>query len=150
MCVCIYMCVCVSSDETKLKLWYVSSSKNVLQLPSIFHHLPHLLAKESSLQPAVHIGQGRTGGVCVCVCVRVCVCVCVCVCMCVCVCVCAVLYSRNTSLLYLSRYFWISILYFTIYISVDFHFYFTTFCKENRYFDSDTFPLKTLLLAPKS
>uniref|UniRef100_A0AAY4BRE4 Alpha-1,3-mannosyl-glycoprotein 4-beta-N-acetylglucosaminyltransferase B n=1 Tax=Denticeps clupeoides TaxID=299321 RepID=A0AAY4BRE4_9TELE len=49
------------SDETKLKLWNVSSSKNVLQLPSVFHHLPHLLAKESSLQPAVHVGQGRTG-----------------------------------------------------------------------------------------
>uniref|UniRef100_A0A8C1X2T3 Alpha-1,3-mannosyl-glycoprotein 4-beta-N-acetylglucosaminyltransferase B n=1 Tax=Cyprinus carpio TaxID=7962 RepID=A0A8C1X2T3_CYPCA len=49
------------SDETKLKLWNVTSSKNVLQLPSIFHHLPHLLAKETSLQPAVHIGQGRTG-----------------------------------------------------------------------------------------
>uniref|UniRef100_A0A8C9R3H1 Alpha-1,3-mannosyl-glycoprotein 4-beta-N-acetylglucosaminyltransferase B n=1 Tax=Scleropages formosus TaxID=113540 RepID=A0A8C9R3H1_SCLFO len=45
----------------RLKLWNVSSSKNVLQLPSIFHHLPHLLAKESSLQPAVHVGQGRTG-----------------------------------------------------------------------------------------
>ncbi|KAI7790115.1 hypothetical protein IRJ41_012012 [Triplophysa rosa] len=50
------------SDETKLKLWNVTSSKNILQLPSIFHHLPHLLAKETSLQPAVHIGQGRTGG----------------------------------------------------------------------------------------
>ncbi|KAJ8333026.1 hypothetical protein SKAU_G00419220 [Synaphobranchus kaupii] len=50
------------SDETKLKLWNVTTvSKNVLQLPSIFHHLPHLLAKESSLQPAVHVGQGRTG-----------------------------------------------------------------------------------------
>uniref|UniRef100_A0A8D3DFC7 Alpha-1,3-mannosyl-glycoprotein 4-beta-N-acetylglucosaminyltransferase B n=1 Tax=Scophthalmus maximus TaxID=52904 RepID=A0A8D3DFC7_SCOMX len=30
-------------------------------LPSIFHHLPHLLSKEDSLQPAVHLGQGRTG-----------------------------------------------------------------------------------------
>ncbi|KAM9412854.1 alpha-1,3-mannosyl-glycoprotein 4-beta-N-acetylglucosaminyltransferase B [Salvelinus alpinus] len=49
------------SDETKLKLWNVTTNKNVLQLPSIFHHLPHLLAKESSLQPAVHVGQGRTG-----------------------------------------------------------------------------------------
>uniref|UniRef100_A0A8D3EFN8 Alpha-1,3-mannosyl-glycoprotein 4-beta-N-acetylglucosaminyltransferase B n=1 Tax=Scophthalmus maximus TaxID=52904 RepID=A0A8D3EFN8_SCOMX len=39
----------------------VSSSRNVLQLPSIFHHLPHLLSKEDSLQPAVHLGQGRTG-----------------------------------------------------------------------------------------
>uniref|UniRef100_A0A672ZQM5 Alpha-1,3-mannosyl-glycoprotein 4-beta-N-acetylglucosaminyltransferase B n=1 Tax=Sphaeramia orbicularis TaxID=375764 RepID=A0A672ZQM5_9TELE len=48
-------------QETRLKLWNVSSSKNVLQLPSIFHHLPHLLNREDSLQPAVHLGQGRTG-----------------------------------------------------------------------------------------
>uniref|UniRef100_A0A3B5BD11 Alpha-1,3-mannosyl-glycoprotein 4-beta-N-acetylglucosaminyltransferase B n=1 Tax=Stegastes partitus TaxID=144197 RepID=A0A3B5BD11_9TELE len=51
----------LSSEETRLKLWNVSSSKNVLQLPSIFHHLPHLLNREDSLQPAVHLGQGRTG-----------------------------------------------------------------------------------------
>uniref|UniRef100_A0A8C2EGR3 Alpha-1,3-mannosyl-glycoprotein 4-beta-N-acetylglucosaminyltransferase B n=1 Tax=Cyprinus carpio TaxID=7962 RepID=A0A8C2EGR3_CYPCA len=57
----IFVCLSSHSDETKLKLWNVTSSKNVLQLPSIFHHLPHLLAKETSLQPAVHIGQGRTG-----------------------------------------------------------------------------------------
>uniref|UniRef100_A0A7N6BG78 Alpha-1,3-mannosyl-glycoprotein 4-beta-N-acetylglucosaminyltransferase B n=1 Tax=Anabas testudineus TaxID=64144 RepID=A0A7N6BG78_ANATE len=49
------------SKETRLKLWNVSSSKNILQLPSIFHHLPHLLNREDSLQPAVHLGQGRTG-----------------------------------------------------------------------------------------
>ncbi|AWP11573.1 3-mannosyl-glycoprotein 4-beta-N-acetylglucosaminyltransferase B [Scophthalmus maximus] len=49
------------SEETRLRLWNVSSSRNVLQLPSIFHHLPHLLSKEDSLQPAVHLGQGRTG-----------------------------------------------------------------------------------------
>uniref|UniRef100_A0A7N6BPW0 Alpha-1,3-mannosyl-glycoprotein 4-beta-N-acetylglucosaminyltransferase B n=1 Tax=Anabas testudineus TaxID=64144 RepID=A0A7N6BPW0_ANATE len=49
------------SEETRLKLWNVSSSKNILQLPSIFHHLPHLLNREDSLQPAVHLGQGRTG-----------------------------------------------------------------------------------------
>ncbi|XP_024116203.1 alpha-1,3-mannosyl-glycoprotein 4-beta-N-acetylglucosaminyltransferase B [Oryzias melastigma] len=49
------------SEETRLKLWNVSSSKNLLQLPSIFHHLPHLLNREDSLQPAVHLGQGRTG-----------------------------------------------------------------------------------------
>uniref|UniRef100_A0A674NU36 Alpha-1,3-mannosyl-glycoprotein 4-beta-N-acetylglucosaminyltransferase B n=1 Tax=Takifugu rubripes TaxID=31033 RepID=A0A674NU36_TAKRU len=36
-------------------------SKNVLQLPSIFHHLPHLLNRDDSLLPAVHVGQGRTG-----------------------------------------------------------------------------------------
>lgn len=34
----------------------------MLHLPTVFHHLPHLLAKESSLQPAVRVGQGRTGG----------------------------------------------------------------------------------------
>uniref|UniRef100_A0A674PFJ9 Alpha-1,3-mannosyl-glycoprotein 4-beta-N-acetylglucosaminyltransferase B n=1 Tax=Takifugu rubripes TaxID=31033 RepID=A0A674PFJ9_TAKRU len=33
---------------------------NVL-LPSIFHHLPHLLNRDDSLLPAVHVGQGRTG-----------------------------------------------------------------------------------------
>lgn len=49
------------SDETKLKLWNITN-KNVLHLPTIFHHLPHLLSKENSLQPAVHVGQGRTGG----------------------------------------------------------------------------------------
>ncbi|XP_041869776.1 alpha-1,3-mannosyl-glycoprotein 4-beta-N-acetylglucosaminyltransferase B isoform X2 [Corvus kubaryi] len=48
------------SDETKLKLWNITN-KNVLHLPTIFHHLPHLLSKENSLQPAVHVGQGRTG-----------------------------------------------------------------------------------------
>ncbi|XP_074865393.1 alpha-1,3-mannosyl-glycoprotein 4-beta-N-acetylglucosaminyltransferase B isoform X2 [Carettochelys insculpta] len=48
------------SDETKLKLWNITH-KNVLHLPTIFHHLPHLLSKENSLQPAVHVGQGRTG-----------------------------------------------------------------------------------------
>uniref|UniRef100_A0A8C6TNP5 Alpha-1,3-mannosyl-glycoprotein 4-beta-N-acetylglucosaminyltransferase B n=1 Tax=Neogobius melanostomus TaxID=47308 RepID=A0A8C6TNP5_9GOBI len=48
------------SEETRLKLWNVSSSKTVLQLPSILHHLPHLQHPES-LQPAVLVGQGRTG-----------------------------------------------------------------------------------------
>ncbi|KAJ3602776.1 hypothetical protein NHX12_030524 [Muraenolepis orangiensis] len=42
------------SEESRLRLWNVSNSKNVLQLPSIFHHLPHLLANEGSLQPAIH------------------------------------------------------------------------------------------------
>uniref|UniRef100_A0A665U689 Alpha-1,3-mannosyl-glycoprotein 4-beta-N-acetylglucosaminyltransferase B n=1 Tax=Echeneis naucrates TaxID=173247 RepID=A0A665U689_ECHNA len=53
--------LCPLSRLTRLKLWNVTSSKNVLQLPSIFHHLPHLLNREDSLQPAVHLGQGRTG-----------------------------------------------------------------------------------------
>lgn len=52
----------VLAEETRLKLWNVSSSKNMLQLPSIFHHLPHLLDRDDSLLPAVHVGQGRTGG----------------------------------------------------------------------------------------
>ena len=39
----------------------------------------------------------------------------------------------------------VEILYFTTYISVYFYFYFATFCKENGYFYSDTFPLKPSL-----
>lgn len=52
----------MSPDESRLKLWNVSSSRSLLHLPSIFHHLPHLLDREDSLLPAVHVGQGRTGG----------------------------------------------------------------------------------------
>lgn len=48
-------------EDPRLKPWNVSH-KHVLHLPTVFHHLPHLLAKESSLQPAVRVGQGRTGG----------------------------------------------------------------------------------------
>ncbi|XP_075993594.1 alpha-1,3-mannosyl-glycoprotein 4-beta-N-acetylglucosaminyltransferase B-like, partial [Genypterus blacodes] len=51
----------ILSEESRLKLWNVSSTKNVLQLPSIFHHLPHLLNREEGLQPAVHLSQGRSG-----------------------------------------------------------------------------------------
>lgn len=49
------------AEDPRLKPWN-ASQKHVLHLPSVFHHLPHLLAKESSLQPAVRLGQGRTGG----------------------------------------------------------------------------------------
>lgn len=31
-------------------------------MPSIYYHLPHLLQNEGSLQPAVQIGNERTGG----------------------------------------------------------------------------------------
>ncbi|KAM9795482.1 alpha-1,3-mannosyl-glycoprotein 4-beta-N-acetylglucosaminyltransferase B [Neosynchiropus ocellatus] len=48
------------SEDTRLRLWE-TSSKNVLQLPSIFHHLPHLMNQEDSLQPAVHLGMRRSG-----------------------------------------------------------------------------------------
>lgn len=48
-------------EDPRLRPWNVSH-KHVLHLPTVFHHLPHLLAKESSLQPAVRVGQGRTGG----------------------------------------------------------------------------------------
>ncbi|XP_060053317.1 alpha-1,3-mannosyl-glycoprotein 4-beta-N-acetylglucosaminyltransferase B isoform X2 [Erinaceus europaeus] len=48
------------TEDLRLKPWN-ASQKHVLHLPTIFHHLPHLLAKESSLLPAVRVGQGRTG-----------------------------------------------------------------------------------------
>ncbi|XP_025243553.1 alpha-1,3-mannosyl-glycoprotein 4-beta-N-acetylglucosaminyltransferase B isoform X2 [Theropithecus gelada] len=49
------------TEDPRLKPWN-GSHRHVLHLPTVFHHLPHLLAKESSLQPAVRVGQGRTGG----------------------------------------------------------------------------------------
>src|SRR4029434_8631284 len=65
-----------------------------------------------------------------------------------------VLYSNEVEIQYfvtvLKSFFWISVLYFTTYISVYFYFYFATFCKENGYFYSDTFPLKPSLLVTKS
>ncbi|XP_045406149.1 alpha-1,3-mannosyl-glycoprotein 4-beta-N-acetylglucosaminyltransferase A isoform X2 [Lemur catta] len=48
------------SDNT-LKLLKELTSKKSLQVPSIYYHLPHLLQNEGSLQPAVQIGNGRTG-----------------------------------------------------------------------------------------
>uniref|UniRef100_A0A8D1WJ31 Alpha-1,3-mannosyl-glycoprotein 4-beta-N-acetylglucosaminyltransferase A n=1 Tax=Sus scrofa TaxID=9823 RepID=A0A8D1WJ31_PIG len=48
------------SDDT-LKLLKELTSKKPLQVPSIYYHLPHLLQNEGSLQPAVQIGNGRTG-----------------------------------------------------------------------------------------
>lgn len=53
-------CFCVSDDT--LKLLKELTSKKPLQVPSIYYHLPHLLQNEGSLQPAVQIGNGRTGG----------------------------------------------------------------------------------------
>ena len=54
----LYFCV---SDDT-LKILKELTSKKSLQVPSIYYHLPHLLQNEGSLQPAVQIGNGRTGG----------------------------------------------------------------------------------------
>ncbi|XP_007895851.1 alpha-1,3-mannosyl-glycoprotein 4-beta-N-acetylglucosaminyltransferase B isoform X2 [Callorhinchus milii] len=48
------------SDETKVKARNLTRGQNKLQ-PSIFHHLPHLLTREDSLQPKLLLGQGRTG-----------------------------------------------------------------------------------------
>ncbi|XP_053779717.1 alpha-1,3-mannosyl-glycoprotein 4-beta-N-acetylglucosaminyltransferase A isoform X2 [Desmodus rotundus] len=48
------------SDNT-LKLLKELTSKKSLQVPSIYYHLPHLLQNQGSLQPAVQIGNGRTG-----------------------------------------------------------------------------------------
>ncbi|XP_058390476.1 alpha-1,3-mannosyl-glycoprotein 4-beta-N-acetylglucosaminyltransferase A isoform X3 [Diceros bicornis minor] len=50
------------SDNT-LKLLKELTSKKSLQVPSIYHHLPHLLQNEGSLQPAVQIGNGRKGDI---------------------------------------------------------------------------------------
>jgi len=55
-----YAALSGQKEDPRLKPWNVSH-KHVLHLPTVFHHLPHLLAKESSLQPAVRVGQGRTG-----------------------------------------------------------------------------------------
>ncbi|KAI7808992.1 hypothetical protein IRJ41_024399 [Triplophysa rosa] len=48
------------SDETQ-KLLKELAHRKPLQVPNIFHHLPHLLNNEGSLHPAVQAGQGRTG-----------------------------------------------------------------------------------------
>lgn len=57
-----WLSFCVS-DNT-IKLLKELTSKKSLQVPSIYYHLPHLLQNEGSLQPAVQIGSGRTGGAC--------------------------------------------------------------------------------------
>uniref|UniRef100_A0A673KI83 Alpha-1,3-mannosyl-glycoprotein 4-beta-N-acetylglucosaminyltransferase A n=1 Tax=Sinocyclocheilus rhinocerous TaxID=307959 RepID=A0A673KI83_9TELE len=49
------------SDETQ-KLLKELAHRKPLQVPNIYHHLPHLLNNEGSLHPAVQVGQGRTGG----------------------------------------------------------------------------------------
>uniref|UniRef100_A0A3P9JE21 Alpha-1,3-mannosyl-glycoprotein 4-beta-N-acetylglucosaminyltransferase A n=1 Tax=Oryzias latipes TaxID=8090 RepID=A0A3P9JE21_ORYLA len=48
------------SDETQ-KLLKELANKKPLQVPNIYHHLPHLLNNEGSLHPAVQVGLGRTG-----------------------------------------------------------------------------------------
>uniref|UniRef100_A0A3P9KNL1 Alpha-1,3-mannosyl-glycoprotein 4-beta-N-acetylglucosaminyltransferase A n=1 Tax=Oryzias latipes TaxID=8090 RepID=A0A3P9KNL1_ORYLA len=48
------------SDETQ-KLLKELAYKKPLQVPNIYHHLPHLLNNEGSLHPAVQVGLGRTG-----------------------------------------------------------------------------------------
>ncbi|XP_067833196.1 alpha-1,3-mannosyl-glycoprotein 4-beta-N-acetylglucosaminyltransferase A-like, partial [Heptranchias perlo] len=48
------------SDDAK-KLLKDLTNKNALQVPNIYHHMPHLLNSEESLQPAVQVGLGRTG-----------------------------------------------------------------------------------------
>lgn len=52
---------CLLPDETQ-KLLKELANRKPLQLPSIYHHLPHLLKNEGSLHPAVQVGLGRTGG----------------------------------------------------------------------------------------
>uniref|UniRef100_A0A8C6PGX3 Alpha-1,3-mannosyl-glycoprotein 4-beta-N-acetylglucosaminyltransferase A n=1 Tax=Nothobranchius furzeri TaxID=105023 RepID=A0A8C6PGX3_NOTFU len=53
-------CVHLPSDETQ-KLLKELTNRKPLQVPNIYHHLPHLLNNEGSLHPAVQVGLGRTG-----------------------------------------------------------------------------------------
>lgn len=53
--------LCLGLDETQ-KLLKELTNKKPLQVPNIYHHLPHLLNNEGSLHPAVQVGLGRTGG----------------------------------------------------------------------------------------
>ncbi|XP_066287060.1 alpha-1,3-mannosyl-glycoprotein 4-beta-N-acetylglucosaminyltransferase B-like isoform X2 [Branchiostoma lanceolatum] len=48
------------SEETKRKLRSLVGGGD-LQLPSIYNYMPHLREKPDALQPAFHLGQGRTG-----------------------------------------------------------------------------------------
>ncbi|XP_030166297.1 alpha-1,3-mannosyl-glycoprotein 4-beta-N-acetylglucosaminyltransferase A isoform X2 [Lynx canadensis] len=50
-----------TNGNNTLKLLKELTSKKSLQVPSIYYHLPHLLQNERSLQPALQIGNGRTG-----------------------------------------------------------------------------------------
>uniref|UniRef100_A0A8C3ALW8 Alpha-1,3-mannosyl-glycoprotein 4-beta-N-acetylglucosaminyltransferase A n=1 Tax=Cyclopterus lumpus TaxID=8103 RepID=A0A8C3ALW8_CYCLU len=49
-----------SDDETQ-KLLKELANRKPLQVPNIYHHMPHLLNNEGSLHPAVQVGLGRTG-----------------------------------------------------------------------------------------
>jgi len=35
-----------------------------MSIPSVYHYLPHLIGKPSSLKPAVKLSKGRAGGKC--------------------------------------------------------------------------------------
>ncbi|XP_069747962.1 alpha-1,3-mannosyl-glycoprotein 4-beta-N-acetylglucosaminyltransferase A isoform X1 [Narcine bancroftii] len=48
------------SDDAK-KILKDLTNRNALQVPNIYHHMPHLLNHKESLQPAVQVGLGRTG-----------------------------------------------------------------------------------------
>lgn len=56
-----FVSLCLLSDETQ-KLLKDLANRKPLQVPNIYHHLPHLLNNEGSLHPAVQVGVGRTGG----------------------------------------------------------------------------------------
>uniref|UniRef100_A0A673XKZ2 Alpha-1,3-mannosyl-glycoprotein 4-beta-N-acetylglucosaminyltransferase A n=1 Tax=Salmo trutta TaxID=8032 RepID=A0A673XKZ2_SALTR len=53
--------VITTTNDSKEKTWIYLASRKPLQVPNIYHHLPHLLKNEGSLHPAVHVGLGRTG-----------------------------------------------------------------------------------------
>ena len=35
-----------------------------MSIPSVYHYLPHLIGKPSSLKPAIKLSKGRAGGEC--------------------------------------------------------------------------------------
>lgn len=57
---CLARCLCWPGRE--LQLMVDSSRTNLLQVPSILHHLPHLRLHQHSLTPNIFLGQGRHGG----------------------------------------------------------------------------------------
>jgi len=36
-----------------------------MSIPSVYHYLPHLIGKPSSLKPALKLSKGRAGGKCI-------------------------------------------------------------------------------------
>jgi len=44
----------------------MSVGNSDMSIPSVYHYLPHLIGKPSSLKPALKLSRGRAGGKCIC------------------------------------------------------------------------------------